>query len=432
MTRKLLKLTSLLLSVSFLVACNEDNKAEETKKRVQSDLELYEGKFVPPTSPTPSPTATPTPTPIPVPVAPVINPLPTFINTPTFNVSGTGTQGTTLNLILGGSVIATNNITNSSNWLVAVGPLSDGTKLFTAAARFPGGEISAPSAEVTTTVDTVVPAAPVVTGPTLPSATGRPEITGTSEASTTVNVFFNGTESGAATSAGATAWIYTPGTALADGTYAVTARATDQAGNVSPFSASFNVVVDKTAPVAPVITGPTGGVTSDPTPQITGTAEPNLLVRLFVDGEQDGTTVAGATGNWALVVTEALANGTYTFTAQSVDGAGNVGPLSAGFDLTVDIDAPAAPVISGPTEPATTTRRPMMTGTAEPNIDLVVFLDGASAGVTGANGTGNWAFEAWPEPLSNGEYEVTVQASDAEGNLSPMSAPFTLTVNVAD
>jgi hypothetical protein len=422
--------TAVAFSIS-LTACNETNEGSKTKDKIETNLELYDGKFGTPT-PTPGPSASPspTPTPIPVPSPPVINALPAFFKTNTFNVTGTGTLGTTVNLILGGSVVGTNDITEGTNWLIPVGPLSDGSKLFTAVAKFPGGEISAPSNESVTIVDTGSPNAPTITGPTAPSTNGLPEVTGTGEASSTITLFFNGTENGTTNATTLSTWIYIPGTALTNGVYATTATATDAAGNISVPSAPFNITVDTIAPAAPVITGPAGGVSSIPQPTISGTAEADVTIRLFVDDVQDGVTVSDGDGDWALTVAEALVDGTYTFTARAVDDGGLVSPVSDDFILTVDQDAPAAPSVTGPTSPVTATRTPEFSGTATAGANVIVYVNGAADGVATASGGGIWNHTS-SDPLANGTYQITAQV-DQGGTLSPLSAPLSVTVNVTD
>ena len=51
------------------------------------------------------------------------------------------------------------------------------------------------------------------------------------------------------------AWTYTPSRPLADNTYAVSAAATDMAGNESAPSVAFTLAIDTKAPGAPTVTG---------------------------------------------------------------------------------------------------------------------------------------------------------------------------------
>ncbi|WP_254557472.1 Ig-like domain-containing protein, partial [Salmonella enterica] len=50
------------------------------------------------------------------------------------------------------------------------------------------------------------------------------------------------------------AWSFTPTTGLNDGTRTLTVTATDPAGNVSPATSCFTIVVDTLAPTVPLIT----------------------------------------------------------------------------------------------------------------------------------------------------------------------------------
>ncbi len=72
-----------------------------------------------------------------------------------------------------------------------------------------------------------------------------PTLKGTAEAGSTVKLYAGGTYLGSTTADATTgAWTFTPGTALAEGTYNVVATATDAGGNVSPQSNSFALTVN--------------------------------------------------------------------------------------------------------------------------------------------------------------------------------------------
>src|SRR5205823_10710875 len=90
-------------------------------------------------------------------------------------------------------------------------------------------------------------------------------------------------------------------------------------------------------------------VTNDPTLILSGTAEANSLVNLTRTGlGVIGTVTADGTGAWSFDYTAVtLAEGAYSFTATATDLAGNASPASATFGVTVDLTAPAAPVITG-------------------------------------------------------------------------------------
>ena len=128
---------------------------------------------------------------------------------------------------------------------------------------------------------------------------------------------------------------------LAEGTHSLTATATDAAGNTGPASAAVDVVVDTTAPGAPVITSPVAGSQKTPISQISGNAEADSTVEVFNGQTSLGTatTISDPDGDWWSVSTQ-LGEGTYSFTAKATDKAGNTGDASAAVNVVVDTIAP--------------------------------------------------------------------------------------------
>ena len=133
----------------------------------------------------------------------------------------------------------------------------------------------------------------------------------------------------------------------------MTAVATDAAGS----STAFHATIDTSAPGAPAITafaddsGTAGDhVTNDTTLTLSGTAEAGNTVEVFRDGVSIGTTVADVGGDWSLADATSLADGAYQFTARATDAAGNQGPASAAFQVTIDTTAPGAPMFGSVTD----------------------------------------------------------------------------------
>ncbi|MNX36138.1 Autotransporter beta-domain protein [compost metagenome] len=100
----------------------------------------------------------------------------------------------------------------------------------------------------TWTVDTIVPAAPVVS-PVAPGANRRPTFLGTAEIGSTVTVFVDGVPAGVTTSIDSGNWTFAMTGDLVDGPHMVQVTATDRAGNVSPLSLPVSFVTTS-APVA--------------------------------------------------------------------------------------------------------------------------------------------------------------------------------------
>ena len=76
---------------------------------------------------------------------------------------------------------------------------------------------------------------------------GRAFVRAFAEAGATVHIYAGASLVGSTTADAGGNWSFTPGAALPDGTYAVTARATDTAGNQSAASAAFTATVDTAA-----------------------------------------------------------------------------------------------------------------------------------------------------------------------------------------
>ena len=126
--------------------------------------------------------------------------------------------------------------------------------------------------------------------------------------------------------------------ALSVGTHAITAQATDAAGNASAASGVLSVqIVAPSAfvPTAPDLTATSDSGTSDvdnitsvTTPTFTGTAEAGSLVTILSDGVAVGSGVA--TGGSYSIATAALSEGAHVISATATDAAGNVSVASAG------------------------------------------------------------------------------------------------------
>ncbi|MND38125.1 Cna protein B-type domain protein [compost metagenome] len=337
------------------------------------------------------------------PAAPIINPSNGVV------VSGTAEVGAKVILTDGsGNPIGQTTADGSGNWSFTPGtPLANGT-VINAVAQDAAGNTSTP--QVSTTVDAVAPGQPTI------EPSNGTEISGTAEAGAKVILTDgNGNPIGQTTADGSGNWSFTPGTPLANGTV-INAVAQDPAGNTS---GPTSVTVDAIAPAAPTIE-PSNGVV------LTGTAEPGATVILTDGGGNPiGETTADGSGDWSFTPTTPLANGTVV-NAVAEDAAGNSsGPAST----TVDSVAPSAPVLSISADGA------LLTGTAEPNSQVRLVIDGDSANpiTVNVNSLGNFSLPLAP-PLITGELISGVTA-DAAGNLSgpatinaPDLAPPTISV----
>ncbi|MFG9204341.1 Ig-like domain-containing protein, partial [Pseudomonas aeruginosa] len=323
-------------------------------------------------------------------------------------ISGTAEAGATVILTDGGgNPIGQATADGSGNWSFTPGtPLTNGT-VINAVAQDAAGNTSGP---VSTTVDAVAPATPVI------DPSNGVELSGTAEPGVRVILTDgNGNPIGQTLADGSGNWTFTPGTPLVNGTV-VNAVAQDPAGNTS---GPASTTVDTVAPATPVINASNGSV-------ITGTAEVGAKV-ILTDGNGNpiGETTADGSGNWTFTPGTPLANGT-VINAVAEDAAGNAsGPAST----TVDSVAPSAPLLSISADGA------LLTGTAEPNSQVRIVVNGDTANpiTVTVDGAGNFSLPFAP-PLITGEL-ITGVAVDAAGNVSgpatinaPDLAPPTISV----
>ncbi|WP_411969647.1 Ig-like domain-containing protein [Pseudomonas sp. p1(2021b)] len=313
-------------------------------------------------------------------------------------LSGTAEPGSTVTLTDGnGNPIGQTTADGSGNWsFTPSSPLPNGT-VVNATATDPTGNTSP---QGSTTVDSVAPAAPVV------SPTNGVLVSGTAEPNSTITLTDgNGSPIGQVTADGTGNWSFTPATPLPNGTV-INATATDAAGNVS---GPGSTTVDTSVPNVPQVDASNGAM-------ISGTADAGSVI-IITDGSGNpiGQTTADGSGNWTFTPSAALPDGTVVNVVARNPG-NNID--SAPASIIVDAVAPDAPVI----EPSNGVE---LSGTAEPGA-TVLLLDGNgdAIGQAIADGSGNWSFTPGT-PLPDGAV-VEAVALDEAGNTS---LPTTVTID---
>lgn len=381
---------------------------------------------------------------------------------PTLN--GTGEAGATITLYDKGVAIATTTVNSSGFWsFTPTNALGEGEHIFTVRATDAAGNEGDESTDFRIIVDTLIPDAPSIvtvtddvgTPQTLTSGQSTndstPTLNGVTEPYSIVTIRDNGAVIGTATSDENGNWNFTPPSSLSEGSHSLTATVTDGAGNISPATPPFVLIVDTLPPAAPLITsviddqpGSTsltnGQLTNDAQPTLNGTGEVGSTITIRDKGVDIGTALVDESGNWSFTPDNALSQGQHVFTAVATDKAGNTGGSSSSFTLELDSLAPQAPVIStvqdntapttGPINNGQTTNetRPALSGTGEIGATITVLSDGQPIGTTTVGAGGTWSFTP-TTALGNGTHTLTVTATDSAGNTSPASNSFTLTVD---
>ncbi len=379
----------------------------------------------------------------------------TNFNTPL--ITGTAEPGSTVSLFDGDTRIGTALANDVGIWSVTTSTLLDGVHHLTATATDAAGNISPRSAPLAVTIDTVPPAAPASLDMAAASDSGTsnnddltrvttPVITGSAEAGSIVILYEGATQVGTALTSSAGIWSITTAP-LADGIHALTATATDVAGNESAPSSPLSVTIDTTAPLphhAPSLdpasddgVSNTDNVTGNTTPTVVCHTEPGAIVTLYDGSTVVGTAFADAHGKWSITTT-ALTYGSHSLQSTSTDAAGNVSSPSAALTITVDPKpaAPSAPVFApgsdngaSTTDGLTSDATPTVTGTAPAGTTVTIY-DGTTACGTGTvNDDGQWSITC--TPLGQGSHNLIARATNAGGYTSDPSAPLNCTIDSA-
>ncbi|TAT60136.1 hypothetical protein EGM92_28890, partial [Enterobacter cloacae] len=153
-----------------------------------------------------------------------------------------------------------------------------------------------------------------------------------------------------------------------------------------------------------------------------------------------GTAVTGSNGTWTFTPSVNLGESTHQFTVRATDAAGNTGPASPVFTLTVDLTPPATPtaiVLSDETGAIkgaitagqfTDSSEPLLAGRGEPGGTIQVYDNGVLIGQTTVLPNGTWSLRP-DNPLAEGPHSITIKQTDAAGNQSAESQPVNFTVD---
>ncbi|MDU2878755.1 MAG: Ig-like domain-containing protein, partial [Enterobacter sp.] len=95
-------------------------------------------------------------------------------------------------------------------------------------------------------------------------------------------------------------------------------------------------------------------------------------------------------------------------------------------NVTDNVGNAATTVVSGE---LTNDATPTLTGTADANSVVTIFDGGTQIAVVTADNTGTWTFTP-DTALGEGSHSFTVRATDPQGNLSAVSAPWSVVVDL--
>ncbi|WAB89494.1 Ig-like domain-containing protein (plasmid) [Pantoea agglomerans] len=166
---------------------------------------------------------------------------------------------------------------------------------------------------------------------------------------------------------------------------------------------------DSSAESVSVTLDPVADSDNDGRPEFSGTSNSpdSQVVIQLPDGTQI-TTQTDSEGNWYVEAPTSQPNGTVTVTV--TDSAGNSGSLTEEF---TDTSSPEAAVINSNDDE-------QISGKAEPG-STVVISDGSTGETTTVvvDENGDWSIQ--PNPVNEGDTDVTIVVVDPAGNVSPPS-----------
>jgi hypothetical protein len=255
---------------------------------------------------------------------------------------------------------------------VPIAPIVDGVSpLVTLIATDAATNITTSGA--TFVVDLTNPTAPTMTSPGSTSADTTPTVSGTAEANSLITVVVGSVTFVTVTNASGL-WQIDTGTATPtsgsvpsggfhQGTLAISATATDPAGNTSTATVG-STIIDSLPPSQPIITAP-GALVADVSPLITGTAEAGSTVTVIIDPDNNPSTL----NNVTYVVTANTSGAWSVDTGTATPISGTFTDFSIGTHFSVKVQASDA---AGNTSSLATTSAVVVSGTG---VAIITLLD---------------------------------------------------------
>ncbi|CDS71638.1 large repetitive protein [Salmonella enterica subsp. enterica serovar Dublin] len=247
------------------------------------------------------------------------------------------------------------------------------------------------------------------------------------------------TQIGVATQQPDGSWAYTFTSDLTEGLHQVYVKVEDIAGNKAN-SAVFDFTIDTTVstPVISLLSKDDTGVTGD---NLTNINKPGfaisgvdadahrVVVQVMHNGVSEEIELSHLNGSWLFIPGNTWADGSYTLTVKVEDKAGNTNysaPLTVVIDTQIAIDGVELVNDSGVKgDNMTNDDRPHFRVTVPTDVNEVrLSIDGGNSWVQATPGVaGSWEY-IWPTDLADGQYTLTVEATDKAGNTVTKTIDF--------
>ncbi|MCY2946079.1 MAG: Ig-like domain-containing protein [Planctomycetota bacterium] len=281
-----------------------------------------------------------------------------IVNRRAISLHGRAEPWTTVEVFRGNSRLGTALANAAGKWTLNVATpvqslLVDGSNELTARATDLGGNTGQSSAKFILRLDLTLPEVPQLvqidkdTGQPgdLSTSDNQPFLKGVGEAFATIEVLLNGTKVDTVVADPLGVWSLK--VSLTEGGNAFSFKAIDVAGNQSALSDSVVVTLNTVIPPVPSLLGftPNSGnnldwVTSAVKIVLQGSASPEVMVVVLVEGKILGETKPDLEGKWTFEVPGNLAEGSYRVQVRSVSLTGVQSALSEVVLLEIDPTAP--------------------------------------------------------------------------------------------
>jgi len=335
-------------------------------------------------------------------------------------------------------VLANDNI--FSNTFTPSTPLVEGIYRWSVRSYNSAGEVSEFSDPVVFYVDVPAPNRPTVTAPTgtVLDENATFEWTSVTHATTydlwVRNIVTNRDQ--VIREQGLTTTTFTPTEALQQSTYRTWVRAANGLGEYGPWSVSLDFTIEIPTPEPPVVTGPSGTISTSP-PTFTWQAVEyartyDIYVNSLTTGQSQVLRVTDATGTSHTPET-LLPNGSYRVWIRALNSAMETSNWSTPSDFTIQVHAPTAPFLLNPTGTV---------GTALPTFEWTssafasrydLYVSNTTTGQSQVYRNTNITSTSFtlPTPLTNGHsYQAWVRSINVFGETSHWSNPVSFEIQV--
>ncbi|WP_394663379.1 putative Ig domain-containing protein [uncultured Sphingomonas sp.] len=354
------------------------------------------------------------------------------LNTATPTVTGVTASGTTVEVFIDGTLSGNATVSGGNFTYTVASALGQGSHTVYAVASASG--VASPASNTNAfTIDTVAPAAPVITAPANGAtlANRRPAITGTAESNASLAIRINGAAAGTTSATAGGTYSYTPAADLPLGPNTVSVTATDAAGNASaPATSSFTIVA---LPTVSAVTPAEGSTAGGTTITVTGTNFTSGSTVTVGGTPATGVTIASATSLTA--VTPAGTAGAATVQVTNMAGVSTtngsftyIGAPTASAQAVSTAFQTARSIVLAGTDPNTPARTLSYAITAAPARGT---LSGTAPNLTytpaaGVRGTDSFTFTASNGVSISAPATVTVTIGDPMLTIAPPPASGTV------